>query len=233
MKWSYSRVGLWEQCPFKFKCRYIDNLETEEDLSPTAPLILGSAMDEGIQNGIDAGIDYYYNKYPKITDVHVSEAMKIEYWIPKVHELLSPGGRFQVEIESENFKGYADYINSGVLIDFKYSSNTQNYEVSKQLSLYKSELKESINYMAYMCIPKTFIRQKNSEDVIQFRNRMRQQLATMKIAIVEHEYDPLAVNTFWANVEKIKADTEFKPTKNEYCKYCEYAQYCPLQSIKY
>lgn len=229
MKWSYSRVGLWEQCPFKFKCRYIDKLEVEEDLSPTAPLILGSAMDEGIQSGIDAGIDYYYNKFPKITDVHVSEAMKIEYWIPKVHDLLSPGGRFQVEIESDDFKGYADYINSGTLIDFKYSSNTQNYEVSKQLSLYKSELEEPINYMAYMCIPKTFIRQKNSEDVIQFRNRLRQQLATMKIAIVEHTYDPVAVNTFWDNVEKIKADTEYKATKNEYCKYCEYSQYCPLQ----
>lgn len=226
MKWSYSRVNLWKQCPHKFKLRYIDGIEEEEELTHNAPLILGSAMDKAIDEGVEAGIEYYYNKFPKVTNDHVAEAMKIEYWTPKVHALLSPGGRFQVEIESDDFKGYADYVNSGVLLDFKYSSNTQNYINSPQLSLYKSELDEPINKMAYICIPKTFIRQKKDEDVMQFRNRLRQQLDSMKIAVLDYEYDEPAVKDFWATVELIKKDTEYKATRNEYCKYCKLK--CPL-----
>ena len=43
----------------------------------------------------------------------------------------------------------------------------------------------------------------------------------MKIAVLDYEYDEPAVKDFWATVELIKKDTEYKATRNEYCKYCK------------
>ena len=42
----------------------------------------------GIEQGLDVAIMYYKQQFPRITDRHIEEMMKLEYWIPIVREQL-------------------------------------------------------------------------------------------------------------------------------------------------
>lgn len=164
MKLSHSRIETYNKCPYQYKLRYIDELKTIPTDDPTSPLFLGHALHTGIEKDVETAINEYYSNYPVITDNHIIEAMKLEYWIPKVKELL-PEGLNEVKIEDENFIGFIDYlvpVEPSVifsddwkddefvskiepdtkhkyydLYDFKYSNNINSYMESEQLHLYK------------------------------------------------------------------------------------------------
>lgn len=164
MKLSHSRVETYTKCPRQFKYRYVDNLTTLPTDDPASPLILGHALHTGIEKDVKAAIDEYYSAYPVINDNHITEAMKLEYLIPKAKEILPPG-EHEVKIEDEDFVGYIDLLvpteppiifSDGWkddkfiskiepdteyeyydLYDFKYSNNIKNYMESGQLHEYK------------------------------------------------------------------------------------------------
>lgn len=163
MQLSHSRIETYKNCPYQFKLRYIDNLTTLPTDDPASPLILGHALHTGIEKDVSAAIEEYYSNYPVINDNHITEAMKLEYLIPKVKELL-PLGENEVKIEDEDFIGFIDYLvpveappifSDGWeddefiskiepakeeyydLYDFKYSNNIKNYLESGQLHEYK------------------------------------------------------------------------------------------------
>lgn len=166
MKLSHSRVDTHKQCPYKYKLRYVDKMKTLPTDDPASPLILGHALHTGIEKDVKSAIDEYYSQYPIINDKHVTEAIKLEYWIPKVKELL-PVGIHEVKIEDNDFIGFIDLLvpitkipvfntenelidykpleeagyNTNYeyydLYDFKYSNNVDNYMESGQLHEYK------------------------------------------------------------------------------------------------
>lgn len=185
MQVSHSRIECFKKCPYQFKLRYIDNLDTLPTDDPQSPLILGHALHTGIEKDVKAAIDEYYGAYPVITDKHVDEALKLEYWIPKVKELLPPNGLHETEIKDEDYIGFIDYLakvdeepinqlegfgfysDSAIeyydLYDFKYSNNVKNYMDSEQLHLYKYYFEKlnptkKIRNMYFMFVPKSSIR---------------------------------------------------------------------------
>lgn len=109
MQLSHSRIETYKNCPRQFKYRYIDNLTTLPTDDPSSPLILGHALHTGIEKDVSAAIDEYYSNYPVINDNHITEALKLEYLIPKVKEIL-PEGLNEVKIEDEDFIGFIDYL---------------------------------------------------------------------------------------------------------------------------
>lgn len=166
MQVSHSRIQTFVKCPYQYKLRYKDNLTTLPTDDPQSPLILGHALHTGIEKDVKAAIDEYYGAYPVITDNHVNEALKLEYWLPKIKELLPKDGLHELKIEDEDYIGFIDYlvpinpivtdsdgtntfkindksvdVPAGVeyydLYDFKYSNNIRNYMDSEQLHLYK------------------------------------------------------------------------------------------------
>lgn len=159
MQVSYSRISTYENCPYQYKLRYIDKLKTLPTDDPQSPLVLGHALHTGIEKDVTAAIEEYYGAYPIIDDRHVTEAMKLEYLIPKVKEKLSvwpSNGKHEVKIETNDFIGFIDllvpmgYISKNSpynsygedvdiydLFDFKYSNNVKGYLDSAQLHLYK------------------------------------------------------------------------------------------------
>ena len=166
MQLSYSRISTYEKCPYQFKLRYLDGLQTIFNCDPQNALVLGHALHTGIEKDVQAAISEYYSAYPVIRDAHVTEAMKLEYLIPKVKALL-PDGEHEVKIETPDFVGFIDLLvpvedicgsceymeeccsvfcgekcqfNSQEyydIYDFKYSSNVKSYMESAQLHLYK------------------------------------------------------------------------------------------------
>lgn len=229
-KVSFSRVDLWRQCPYKYKLRYIDGIPEEPDFSPTNARLLGSTLDLGIQKGYDEAEKYYWSQLPVASNAGYTELMKIEHWLPQLRSKFNKG-RFQVRIQTDRFLGFADYIEDDrLLVDFKYSNAVEKYAESAQLHVYASELDPKPDYLAYVCIPKTSIRQRRDEDLREFRNRVQDTLDGMEIQTIWVDYDREKVEEFWSDAGEMLNATEFEPRRNDYCKWCDYAHLCPLQN---
>jgi len=106
---SYSRVSTHKKCPYQFKLRYVDELKTIFNADPQNALVIGHALHTGIEHDVRTAVNEYYNAYPIIDDAHVTEAMKLEYLIPKVKAIL-PEGEHEVKIETDDFVGYIDLL---------------------------------------------------------------------------------------------------------------------------
>lgn len=109
MQVSYSRISTHEKCPYQFKLHYVDKLETIFNCDPQSALILGHALHTGIEKDVKEAIKEYYSAYPIVKDAHVTEAMKLEYLIPKVKAAL-PKGEHEIKIETPDFVGYIDLL---------------------------------------------------------------------------------------------------------------------------
>lgn len=86
--YSYSKVSTYSNCPRQYKYRYVDKLKVYDDFEADNALIVGTTIHLGIEQGLDVAIMYYKQQFPRITDKHIEEIMKLEYWIPIVREQL-------------------------------------------------------------------------------------------------------------------------------------------------
>lgn len=248
MQVSHSRIECFKKCPYQFKLRYVDNLDTLPTDDPQSPLVLGHALHTGIEKDVKAAIDEYFNAYPVISDKHVDEAIKLEYWIPKVKDMLPPGEN-EIEIKDEDYIGFIDYLapvelpfeheyEMFDLYDFKYSNNVKNYMDSEQLHLYKYYFEKlnptkRIRNMHFMFIPKTQIRLKyknktnpKDESVSEFRKRILADMETKQIELLKIEYDPNKVIQFLTDTKHAVEANEFPKQESRLCDWCQFKAYC-------
>ena len=229
MKFSYRRVSTYEQCPYRFKLQYIDELKTLENYDADNALYLGSMLHKAIETDVETAVKEYYDTFPIITDAHINEAMKIEALAPKVKWLL-PEGLHEVPLEDEEFKGFIDYLTRDEIFDYKYSNNIDRYLESGQLHVYKHFAEKllgiEIKYLYYVFVPKVAIRQKKTETIEQFRSRLRSVLSEQQPKIICVEYDHSKVEKYLETVEEIKNATEFPKNPTKLCGWCPYQSYC-------
>ena len=253
MKLSHSRVECFNKCPYQFKLRYIDGLKTLPSDDPQSALILGHALHTGIEKNVEAAIEEYYNAYPVINDSHVTEAIKLEYWIPKIKEAIPAGGLHEIEIaDGEDFVGYIDYLvpvdidyddnDNKVTIydlyDWKYSNNVKNYLESGQLHEYKYFFEKLnpnkyIRDMYFMFVPKCNLKIKyknktnpKDETIQEFRKRVFEDLENKQLEFVQVEYDPNKVIEFLNNgIHAINCE-EYIKKPSRLCDWCEFQRYC-------
>ncbi|HBF7378790.1 TPA: PD-(D/E)XK nuclease family protein, partial [Clostridioides difficile] len=67
MQFSHSRIGVFKNCPYKYKLQYIDKVKTILNADSNNALILGTSLHTGIEKDIDAAVKEYYFSYPSIT----------------------------------------------------------------------------------------------------------------------------------------------------------------------
>lgn len=232
--------------------RYVDGLKTIPNTDPDNALILGTALHTGIEQGVDQALEFYQDSFPVLTDEHINEMTKLEAMIPKAKALLPPGGRFEVPIGDADFIGFIDYlvpIGKGLkldglvtgedltefegfdLYDFKYSNNSKSYMTSGQLHEYQYwfELTHpgcKIRNLYFLFVPKVKIRQKNSETLLQFRERMREALEDATPWVEPVRYDPLKVVDFLTRSKHMIEATDFEKCPNHFCGWCEYEEFC-------
>lgn len=237
MQFSHSRVETFSNCPYRYKLRYIDKLKTIAPTNADNPLLLGKALHTGIEEGTEAGIKAYYDSFPIADDAHITEAMKLEHWIPKVRAMLPEGGKFEEVIKDSDFIGYMDYlVPTGApfefdLYDFKYSNNVKDYIKSGQLHEYKyffekTRLGQTIRNMYFVFIPKVNIKQKKHEDVMTFRRRIQEELKKHEIQFVEIGFDYTKVVEFGMQIKNILECDSFEKEEGFLCNWCDYQQYC-------
>lgn len=231
---GYSAVSAFEKCPFQYKCRYVDGLETIPSDDATNPLIIGTALHKGIETDVETAIQEYFNSFPILTDQQVDEEIKLRCMIPKVKEIL-PEGIHEVEVIDTNFIGTLDFLApvSDVefdLYDFKYTNNWMYYMDSRQLHLYKYYFEKTtgkrIRNMYFVFVPKVQIRQKKTEDLLQFRRRLLKELDKVQVKVRPIEYDSQKVIDHLETCQVIQQMTEFPQNPTRLCNWCEYKKYC-------
>lgn len=234
--------------------RYVDRLKTIPNTDPDNALILGTALHTGIEEGVDKSLDFYANSFPVLTDDHINEMIKLETMIPKAKALLPPGGAFELPIGNADFIGFLDYLapvgeeivgeelawNSAVspvveqvfdLYDFKYSNNAKSYMTSGQLHEYRfwyelTHPGHRIRNLYFLFVPKVKIRQKKTETLIQFRERLREALQDATPWVEPVQYNPLKIVDFLTDVKHMVETTDFPKNPNHFCGWCEYEEFC-------
>lgn len=256
---GYSAVSTFENCPYQYRLRYIDGMEMLDDYEPTDALKIGTALHRGIETDVPTAIQEYYNSYPIITDAHITEAIKLETMIPKVKAVI-PEGQHEVFFEYGAFKGTIDllvpvenptvYNIFGIgtegtvellegdwydIYDFKYSNNIDRYLESPQLHVYKyfaeKALGIKIRRLYFVFAEKTMIRQKKTEDLNQFRLRLKRTLEGAQVQVKEVSYDVGKVLEFMQNQVKILTCTDYIKTPSKLCDWCEYQDFCEKQEV--
>ena len=210
-------------------------------------MFLGTALHTGLEKGVEEAIHEYFMQYPVITDAHINEAMKLEVMIPKAAALI-PKGQFEVSISDDDFVGFIDLLAPVTsetrlggeyqelpdvydLYDFKYSNNVSHYKDSVQVHLYKYFFEKlnpgkKIRNMFYLCVPKVNIKQKKTETLGQFRQRIQEELTKAQPNLVQVEYDQNKVLDWMFSVKHTVEAVDFPKNPNWLCRYCEYAEYC-------
>ncbi|MCC2248833.1 AAA family ATPase [Virgibacillus sp. AGTR] len=233
-QYSYSRVSLFEDCPYHFKLRYVDKLTEIPDWNnPANPLLIGNALHKGIETDVPTAIDEYFKSFPGINDRMVEESMKLEILIPKVKQFLEEnfvGFEYihEYKIDKPNYIGFVDLIlttpnGESMVIDFKYSNHIKNYMDSGQLHLYKHYLEEDgfdVKRMAYLFVPKTSIKQKQDEDLFHFRKRLVQEVEDSSVKMVPIEYDEMNVVYFKNSIKKIETAKSYPKNVSGNCFSC-------------
>lgn len=248
---GYSAVSTFEKCPFQYKCQYIDGLKTLPPDDPANALVIGTALHKAIETDIDTAIQEYFSSYPIITDLHVNEEIKLRHLIPKVKEIL-PEGIHEVRVVDTNFIGTLDLLvpvswtesycdkfgdvrsqnfQGFDLYDFKYSNNWIRYMDSRQLHLYKYYFEKmnpgkKIRNMYFVFVPKVQIRQKKTETIFDFRQRLLKELDKVHPKIEPVPYDPQKVIDHLELTQVIPQMTEFPKNPTRLCDWCDYKNFC-------
>lgn len=223
--------------------QYLEGIGTNDPINSDNALVLGTALHTGIEKGVETAIDQYYMSFPIIDNSHISEAIKLEYLIPKAKAVL-PSGEYEVEINDDDFHGFIDLLaparvfERGVelpdtydIYDFKYSNNQNHYKDSRQLHLYKYFFEKNnpgkrIRNLYFLFVPKVNIKQKKTEDLQQFRHRIKDELKEAEVKTVQIEFDYTKVIDFLLLVKSINETAEFPQNKGWFCRYCEFEEYC-------
>ena len=237
MKFSHSKVETFKICPFKYWLSYVQNLDTFPSDDPQNALIVGTCMHECIEKGLDAGISMYKKSFNCMGNLHYVEIEKFKKLAPQVDNFINRDMcEFEHLLENDHFKGYVDCVehlddNHVKIYDFKYSNNVENYKKSDQLHLYKKYYEElnpnvKVVELAYIMIPKIQIRQKKTENTINFYHRLDEELEKAEVKKIIVEYDENKTNEFLIDCKVIENTNAFIKRASSFCRFCNFYDYC-------
>lgn len=254
--YSHSRIATFENCPLRFKYRYIDKLKP--DIEKTIEAHLGTAVHNTLE--------WLYNK-----------VMQEKDWSPKIDELIEKYTEEWQKDFSENIKVVKegltarDYFNKGIqfLIDYygkhsPFKDGTIECEKGILINLDEAgvyKLQGFIDRLVYNVEKQRYeVHDYKTANRLPSQEKMDEdrQLALYAIA-VKNEYGKekevtliwhyLAHNTIIESkrtneqleelkrktVEKIKeieSETEFPPKKSILCNWCEYQETCAKRELE-
>lgn len=236
-KVHYSQVETHGTCPFKYWCRYKSGLSVLPGNSPKNPLTLGTTMHLATETDYETAREWYIDQFNVGSDKMYDELFKIKYWTPRVKEFLSGLDIIHQEfmIETDDYQGTIDIIDENEdgtvnLWDVKYSNLIDEYKTKEQLIVYKKfyELTtgRKVKHLLYLFIPKCHLKQKDTEQLYQFRKRILNDLDSKSLRVIPVEYSDVKFAKFAKKVLRMQQDTEFIKQSSDWCGLCEWKNYC-------
>ena len=239
MKVSYSRVSCYNECPFKYRLIYLEHLEPKEDLSPSNPLFIGTAVHEAIEKrSVEAGIENYKSNFSEITDEHEFEIEKLKIMAQKAIEQIPDCEEYEHKLDIENeYVGYIDGLKKNEdgtydILDFKASNNISGYKTSPQVHIYAYYFEKltgnKVRDLYYVFIPKPTI--KLNEDLSN-KKEILEELSDMNIHFEKIKYDRNQVNYFFARKTLMEKAREFPKRPNRFCRWCQFYKLCTTNGV--
>lgn len=240
MRVSFSQIGTFEQCPYKWYLNYVEKMETILDKQPNDALILGNALHKGLEvRDVQAAVDYYRDNMNVGSDLTVNEEIKLRSMVAKGLEVVPDGiHETLLEVEGE-FKGFIDLLvpvegqpEVFDMYDYKYANakSADKYRESAQLSVYKHYFEKlglgTIREMYFILFPKVAIRQKKTETLDGFRRRLREELAAKEPQFIQVEFDQDKVDVFLGEKEVLEQARDFPKEPSRLCDWCDYQSFC-------
>jgi putative RecB family exonuclease len=245
--YSHSKLSTFEQCPLKFKFRYIDYLEP--DIKQTIEGFLGNrvhdtlewiyreAMD-GRSLQLDEIIEFYLNSWKKelSDDVKVvNESLNSEYYLNQGLKLLidyfSTFYPFKDDtIETEkliivNLDNCGKYRVQGYIDRLVHHKDTNIFEIHdyKTGSLKsQEELNKDRQLALYSIAIKEQFNPKQIDLVwhfLAFNKKMTSFRNEEELSVLKKEIISL--------IDKIESTISFSPNPGCLCKWCEFRSHCP------
>lgn len=243
MNYSYSRISGYFTCARSWWHRYVNNTPTKKKIFADDALICGSAMHHCIQDGVDEGLSYYekqFNNY--IGDRHINEELKFIHFGTPLNDFF---GEHQHEIKLKSDDGFVGFIDdydetTKTVIDFKYSNN-RSYLTSPQIHLYKyfgEQQGLEIDKLGFLFVPKVAIRQRKTETLDTFRERLMETMMSKTPEFIEIPYNEVKIYNFMRDKEIVEDvynnhsdEIEYFPCDpdKKFCRFCDYQYYCIIQ----
>ena len=241
MRYSFSMVDMFRQCPFKWFLRYAQGVKIEPELTPDHPFKIGHLLHDSIELGLDQAIKNYYGKYPIIDDRHIEEVIKVTKFYKEFIDEI-PEGKKEYKLLTDDFIGYIDLVvenEDGTydIWDFKYSNNVEHYKDSMQLHVYKYYFElltgKKVKNLKYLFVPKVNLKKDFKTPVFEFRRQLKEELNKVQHQIVNIEYNKNKVVEYFNIIREIEhPDTKLKKNVGHQCYWCDYENMCIKGVIK-
>ena len=247
--YSHSRLSSFEQCPLKFKYRYIDKIIPE--IEKTIEIHLGLAVHDTlewlyteIQNNklptIDQTIVYYADKWqqtftPEIRIVKKELTAK-DYFEKGVQFILNyytthqPFDDGTIEIEKRiliNLDEQGEYKLQGFIDRLVHNQETQEYEVHDYKTANFLPSQEKLDKDRQLALYSIGIKDAFGQDkevcliwhYLAHNKKICSRRTNQQLQQLKKETIEL--------INKIESTKEFPPCKSQLCNWCEYKSMCP------
>lgn len=233
--YSQNSLNTYKSCPFKFKYKYIDNINWRYD-------DLGSReYYDSLKSGRDFHLlcERYFDNIP----LGNCETDKFKMWMNNIENLLP------LREENIYLPEYEVRLNlNGKIISAKYDLviielnkisiwdwKTENQEIS-----YKNALNR-MQTLIYMFLAEEVIRKElytsyNIEDITMnyYQPALGNKPITIKYDESTHKNNIIKINTLLENIENADFNNEVNLIKNKnHCKYCEFNKLCNNDDVNY
>ncbi len=230
---SYSSISTYNECPLKYKLKYIDGLKEK----PKSYLSFGSSLHEALRfmysfrpppPSLEAVLKYYADNW--LDKGYASEEEEEGYFtygkrilrdfynenIKHFKPPVAVEHQFNITIEGVPITGFIDRIdklpdNTAEIIDYKSGKNIVNIssvEENEQLTLYQLAVEESIG----LEVGKLTLYHLPSQTPVSSQSRSGEKIEVLKAKIL--------------NVAENIANQEFAAKKGRFCP-CDFPEHCP------
>lgn len=235
-RFSYSKVSSYDICPRKYLYQYI---EKPEKLPPGRDHagLLGQTLGKMLEIGIEAGGDWYEDKFVPMTNL----SRMWRFILEEAAEMLKPripeGGRFETRVEYDGVLGFVDWVSEDgrTVYDFKFSGAPHFYEHSPQVALYSYMLGATTRVQPkeayYLCITRPKM-DWDTEDWYDKRMGMIQEMRKSGVTVYKSKFTPKEAWSMFQSKRELlrglnpKDITMFPKKKTGICRSCEYKDYC-------
>ncbi|GGA56146.1 hypothetical protein GCM10007416_31660 [Kroppenstedtia guangzhouensis] len=231
MIYSFSRLHLYEQCPFRFRLKYIEGWKEPV----TKSLALGKAVHEAIEAVI--GGDGHSESvlkgwiaaefHPEVSQDEVSELVK---QAPIQRDMGETEVYFRLPLSSSpsapEIQGYIDLVMGNMLVDWKTNWQPYHVLVNHQMGLYAwvvsqlakvDEVEGSLYFLRF---------QRESRHTFNHQDMERSRQWALDLA------ESIEKNLFLLDTGLGKADDLFPATPSGSCQHCPFAVECYRKNVR-
>lgn len=191
MKYSYSRIKMWTECPLKYKVVYIDRAVQKVD---TPALIRGREIHEKLEHAVRTGVPADVPTPPGLIEKLHAGGAQVEIGLG-----MERDGELSIDLKGAFLGGYLDW-----LLRSNFRAIIGDWKTGK----FNPDPLQADVYA-------TLVRANTLAENVEFVWVYVDAVKTHRVEVDQH-----AEERVFRLIDMIEADHEYRPTPNQYCRFC-------------